>query len=286
GSAATGYAVTDALDPNVSFLGADNGGTLVGTNVEWGGLTVPAGGSLVLNVDVLVNDPLPLGVTEVGNVAYETGTTPPGCSVRTVTADCVDVPVVPQPFQACTAAEVRATERWWYYGERGVIDFGVSGTTATALVNPQAIIADEGSTVVTDTSGNLLFWSNGQVIYDRNQDPMPNGSGLLGNSSATQTVAAFPAVGNPGVYFVVTTDTDIGTAPNGQLRYSVVDMSLNGGLGDVVIGQKNIDLGAPATASEALAAVPNADGTGFWVLTYTNNAPELLAYAFDDIGPV
>src|SRR5690606_13221085 len=49
---------------------------------------------------------------------------------------------------------------------------------------------------------------------------------------------------------------------------------------------KNVALGAADTASEAVTAVPNADGTGFWVLTHTNNSPNILAYEFDANGPI
>ncbi len=192
-------------------------------------------------------------------------------------------PGIPTPM-LCTPTEVRATERWWFFGENAAIDFGVTGTTATALAGNQT--TQEGSTVVTDTAGNLQFWSNGQTVFDRNGAAMPNGGGLLGNPSATQTVAAFPALGSPGRYFVVTTSTDVGAAANGTLTYSVVDMSLNGGLGDVVAGQKNLALGAAATASEAIVAAPSDDGATFWVLTFTNNSPNVLAYEFDENGPI
>ena len=150
------------------------------------------------------------------------------------------------PLQTCSAEEVRATERYWFFGQNGAIDFGVSGTTPMPFLGSQTTV--EGSTVVTDTTGELLFWSNGQTVFDRNSNAMPNGTGLLGNPSATQTVAAFPAVGQPGVYFVVTTSTDVGSAANGNLNYSVVDMSLNDGLG-AVTSTKNVLLGSAGTAS-------------------------------------
>ncbi len=194
----------------------------------------------------------------------------------------VTIAALPLPA-VCTAEQTRATERFWFFGQNGAVDFGTSGSAAEPFTGSQ--ITREGSTVVTDTSGALQFWSNGQEVFDRNSEPMPNGTGLLGNRSATQTVAAFPALGQPGKYFVVATSTDVGTAPNGSLTYSMIDMSLNGGLGDVT-DVKNVPLGAAATASEAVTAVPNADGTGFWVLTHTNNSPNILAYEFDADGPV
>ncbi len=68
----------------------------------------------------------------------------------------------PPPLVACSAEQARATERWWYFGGRGVIDFGASGTASTLSVNPQNISILEGSTVVTDTSGELQFYSDGK----------------------------------------------------------------------------------------------------------------------------
>jgi uncharacterized repeat protein (TIGR01451 family) len=190
------------------------------------------------------------------------------------------------PLQTCTPAQVRATERYWFPGSMGAFDFGVSGTTLTT--STQAQTTQEGSTVVTDTHGQLLFWSNGQTVYDRTGAVMANGSGLLGDLSATQGIVAFPSIGHPGVYFTVTTSANavaLGGPNPGTLAYSKVDMSLNGGLG-AVTATKNVPLGSAGTASEAITAVPNDTGTGFWVLTYTMGSPNILAYAFDANGPV
>src|SRR5581483_8465218 len=35
------------------------------------------------------------------------------------------------PLQTCTAAQIRASQRYWFFGTKGAIDFGVGGTTAT-----------------------------------------------------------------------------------------------------------------------------------------------------------
>jgi uncharacterized repeat protein (TIGR01451 family) len=187
------------------------------------------------------------------------------------------------PLVSCPPAEVRATERSWFFGASGGIDFGVSGTVATPVLGgPQA---QEGTTVVTDTSGQLLFWSNGITVFNRNHQPMPNGSGLLGHPSTVQTVASFPSLTRPGVYFVVATSGANELGGVGELYYSEVDMSLDGGLGDVT-AVKNVQLGAIGAATEALTAVPTSDGTGFWVLAPTFGAPLINAYRFDGNGPV
>ena len=187
------------------------------------------------------------------------------------------------PLQTCSVDQVRASGRHWMFGNNAGLDFGVTGTTATAVKVPGVTV--EGSTVVTDTTGHLLFWSNGSTIFNRDNQAMPNGTGLNINSSATQTVAAFPSITHPGTYFVVTTTgaSEVGGA--GQLYYSKVDMSLDNGRGDVT-AIKNVPLGGNHDGSEALTAVPNATGDGFWVLSTQANGANILAFAFDGDGPV
>src|SRR5690606_32399165 len=91
GSDATNYGVTDPLDANVVFVSADNGGTEAGGIVTWSGLTVPAGGNLVLTVVVTVVYPIRDGVTTSGNVAFETGTPVPDCDAAPPPACCLSL---------------------------------------------------------------------------------------------------------------------------------------------------------------------------------------------------
>jgi uncharacterized repeat protein (TIGR01451 family) len=91
GAAVTGYGVTDQLDPNTSFVSADNAGANAGGIVTWIGLTIPANGNLVLTVVVTVDNPIPVGLTHVANLAYETGTPPPPCTT-TSGPQCVITP--------------------------------------------------------------------------------------------------------------------------------------------------------------------------------------------------
>lgn len=79
GSPAQDYALVDVLDANTVFVSASDGGVHSAGVVNWNGLTVPANGSLVVTVQVRVADPLPVGTTQVANLAYQAGTTPPPC---------------------------------------------------------------------------------------------------------------------------------------------------------------------------------------------------------------
>ncbi|MDN5923546.1 MAG: DUF11 domain-containing protein, partial [Xanthomonadales bacterium] len=97
GSDATGYAVTDKLDPFVSFDSADNSGVLDQANgvVNWTNLTVPAkSGTKVLTVKVVVADPIPQGITLIANVVYQTGYGAPPCPPD-LGPQCVTTPTAP-----------------------------------------------------------------------------------------------------------------------------------------------------------------------------------------------
>jgi len=96
GGPATDFAVVDKLDPNVSFATADHGGAAISGNVEWSGLAIPqqtgaTPGVLVLTVVTRVNDPIPAGITRIGNVAYEKGEPEPSCP----SDQCVSLPTPP-----------------------------------------------------------------------------------------------------------------------------------------------------------------------------------------------
>ncbi len=101
---------------------------------------------------------------------------------------------------------------------------------------------------------------------------MPNGTGLNGDNSATQSAIVVPKPGsNYSAFYVFTVDADTGV--NG-LQYSEVDMTLNGGSGDVT-ALKNFPLIAPV--SEKVTAVRHGlNVNDFWIVTHewgTNRFP-------------
>ena len=193
------------------------------------------------------------------------------------------------PLLTCTAAQVRATERYWFMGDKIAIDFGVSGASYSITANPATVaLVREGSSVVTDGGGTLQFWASNDTIYNRNQQTMDNGAGLLSSNSSAQNVVAFAAPGTPGKYFVVTTTGAAGTPTPipGDLYYSVVDMTANGGLGAVTAIKNVLVPGSTGLSSEVLTAVPTSDGLGHWVITTQYNSSNLVAIKFDANGPV
>ena len=112
----------------------------------------------------------------------------------------------------------------------------------------------------------FCFYTDGVTVWDRNHEIMPTGSGLLGNASSTQSGIIVPKPEDENIYYVFTVDWSQGT--NG-LNYYSVDITLNGGSGDVV-GIGNVPtvtnlLSSPI--SEKITAVKVLNEEAFWVIS-------------------
>lgn len=187
----------------------------------------------------------------------------------------------------------RATRRWWHIGQGAVVDFGInnkSPAVASRAVGPGSRETKlEGITTVSDKSGNLLFYSDGITVWDRNGEVMENSAGLSGTYTTTQAVASFP-IDDDERYYVIVTNDAIQSTDQGVLSYSVIDMTLNGGRGGVLRTAKNIRLGyglisrygseMAKYSSEALSAAPMPDGSGYWVYTYTPTPTNNVVWGF------
>ncbi len=166
-------------------------------------------------------------------------------------------------FLCFAFAKAQLESSFWYFGVNAGIDF--SSGTPTAIDDGQ-LVTLEGCSTISDAAGNLLFYTDGSLVYDRSHVQMPNGFGLKGNSSSTSSSIVVPDPANGDRYFIFTVDTndqDFFLAEG--LHYSTIDMTLNGGLGDVELSTKNTQL--LTRTSEKLTAVENANGTGFWILS-------------------
>lgn len=136
----------------------------------------------------------------------------------------------------------------------------------------------EGCSTISDINGNLLFYSDGIKVWDKTHQIMPNGEGLMGHASSTQNSIIVPRPGSQVLYYIFCVDEpDEERTDNSGLTYSLIDMSLNNGFGDVVSSEKNIalrtyNLNDPTEAkfkcSEKITAVQHPDELSFWVVTH------------------
>ncbi|MBK8846190.1 MAG: T9SS type A sorting domain-containing protein [Bacteroidetes bacterium] len=151
----------------------------------------------------------------------------------------------------------------WYYGGNAGCEFS-SGSPV--VLNNGAMNTNEGCITQSDAFGNLLFYSDGITVYNANHVAMPNGTGLFGGFSASQSCVVVPDPGNTLRYYIFTIP-DVG-GPSG-LTYSLIDMTLNGGLGDIMT--KNVTVQAGSFA-EKLHGVYIPGSKNAWVMVQLNNS--------------
>lgn len=165
----------------------------------------------------------------------------------------------------------------WYFGQNAGLNF--NGGAPVSMTNG-LLVTQEGCASISDSAGNLLFYTDGVTVWNRLHIVMPNGTGLMGNGSSTQSAMIVPQPNVHGKYFIFTVDCFENSLQNG-LRYSVVDMSLQGGFGDVTV-VKNILLTTPVC--EKLTAVRHQNGQDIWIVTHKYGTAEFYSYLLTSAG--
>jgi len=163
----------------------------------------------------------------------------------------------------------------WRFGNGAGLDFN-TGSPVALPAGPMN--TTEACATACDNQGQLLFYTNGVTVWNRNNVVMPNGTGLTAGTSTTQTLIV-QKPGDCSKYYIFHAGDHL-MANNGY--YSVVDMCLNGGLGDVVVGSKNILL--YNNFSERMTAVKHSNGTDVWILTHELGSANFRTYLLTAAG--
>ncbi len=176
----------------------------------------------------------------------------------------------------------------WYFGEEAGVNFG--STPPTALTNGQIDHPFNPSASISDDSGNLLFYTDGQTVYNKNHVPMANGNGTLHGSGFTpQDVMIVPKPGDPFRYYIFYLDNGV---TEDFYYYSVVHMAANGGLGTVETLNTNLNLLPymnPATSEidpqvykHNMALIKHTDCESYWLVI--NPFHKFFAYRITSAG--
>ncbi|MGB4665843.1 MAG: PKD domain-containing protein, partial [Bacteroidales bacterium] len=170
----------------------------------------------------------------------------------------------------------------WYFGNKAGLSFNTD--PPTPLTNGQ-LSTGEGCAAVSDLNGNLLFYTDGIYVYNKMHNVMPNGSGLMGDPSSTQSAIIVPQPGTYNVslkrfniYYIFTVDVCGGSD---GVRYSIVDMTLDNGLGDITV--KNVHLYG-TTTTEKICATTHANGCDFWIIGKLRDNNTFYSYLLDNNG--
>lgn len=173
----------------------------------------------------------------------------------------------------------------WYFGNYAGLNFN---TEPVSVLTDGAMLSREGCSSICDTAGNLMFYTNGATVWNKDHDIMDNGTDLMvvlvpsNPPHPTQAGVIVPKPGNSNQYYIFTVPC-MWTSPSYDMyfRYALVDMSYNGGLGKVI--EKDVQLGS-YNASERITAVAHQNGNDIWVINREDNTNRFRSYLITSSG--
>ncbi|PCH74998.1 MAG: hypothetical protein COB98_09560 [Flavobacteriaceae bacterium] len=146
----------------------------------------------------------------------------------------------------------------WVFGQNCGLDFSTSPPTA---FSGSSISTIEGCATISDVNGALLFYTDGRTIWDNTHTI--KATGLLGNSSSTQSAIIVPDPGNNSQYYVFTADGATGSSNH-----------FNGGLINVntwvftpLAGLMTLPSTSGFSPVEKITAIQHENCKDFWIIT-------------------
>jgi gliding motility-associated-like protein len=170
---------------------------------------------------------------------------------------------------------------FWVFGNNGGLDFNTLPMTYSSAGGS----TNEGvSNICSNTTGQFLFSTDGVTIIDASGNYVPSTltNSLGGDASSTQSALIIPFPNDTNRYYIFTTASveNIRASTRTGMSYSVFNMTLNGGLGDVSL-LNNILLDS---TTEKLCGVGNCDGSVYWVLAHRHHSNAFYAYKITAAG--
>ncbi len=164
------------------------------------------------------------------------------------------------------------------------------------LVNPvsRSINLSSTNASITDSSGNILFISNGAYIFNAANDTMLNGNNLNPGYyrdsyqdhglNIVQGMLVIPSLSEPNQYIIFhsTSDDYINTAVSFNLYSTIIDMSLDGGLGGVIL--KNNILFTDSLVPGRITACRHSNGRDWWIFVHKVFGGDVFEFLYTPFG--
>jgi hypothetical protein len=160
---------------------------------------------------------------------------------------------------------------YWYFGYKAGLNFNNNNTTV--LSDGETEYDDFSTVTVSNTNGELLFYTDGRSVWNKNHVKMPYGNNSMNGSQRTVSVVPFP--GDINKYYIFTIGI-IGTEY--RYYYSIVDMSLDNNLGNIIQNTLNTPLGilpyidsdfnikSEMQRKNNMVVAKHSDGESYWLI--------------------
>jgi photosystem II stability/assembly factor-like uncharacterized protein len=161
-------------------------------------------------------------------------------------------------------------------------NFGLEFKPDTVIVhNNYSPHESRGMGIISDDNGQLLCYTDGLSIWNRNHTVMPNGLNMSTTLSGTkvQSSVIIPKPNSSLIYYTFTVHSYNGQSASG-LYYSIVDLTKDNGLGDVILKGKKIQ----EHTDNKITAVYHNNGHDVWIITHQHNSNSYYAYLLTVAG--
>ena len=166
--------------------------------------------------------------------------------------------------------------------------------------HPYKIRASSGKSTIADKEGNLLFFTDGFDVFNKDYQLMKNGDSvfvmegqlldfysLSGGVNIPDWTIILPSPEKENEYFLfylgIKDDENNPTQFRGNgLNYSKIDISLNDGLCEVI--EKNINLKELKSQTSGLKSIRHANGRDWWILVREMLNARWHVFLLDDRG--
>jgi len=201
-------------------------------------------------------------------------------------------------FVHCSLIYAQSCDAQWILSyNTSTLNFGLDTVSLDTIPGNMPMISTDAN--ICDSGGNLLYFTNGIYIADRNGNMLLNGDSLnpcpftsqeFSNGLDIGQAAIFlPKPGSFRYYYLIhfSNDTDSNSRP-GTLYYTVIDKEGNYGLGAAI--EKNVPFFKGTILREGgMTACKHANGRDYWIVMaghYTNTFYTFLLKPDTIVGPL
>jgi hypothetical protein len=172
----------------------------------------------------------------------------------------------------------------WYFGWNAGITFNTKSGEPEALLDGVTDV-NQGCSTISDNEGNLLFYTSGGTVWNRLHRIMTNGDYIFDSTYYSPIIV--PKPGANCIYYIFYVETYYLNNDSVRkwsycsrgLNYSIVDLSLENGLGAVT--EKKIHL---LDSTRQIAAVGHKNGKDVWVVTQDIKEKCFVSYLLTENG--
>ncbi len=180
----------------------------------------------------------------------------------------------------------RIVETQWFFGQSEFnIQFDKNGVLSYEEERMNPVFGTGGPAVISNPeTGNLLFYTDGERIYDASHQAMQGSSPLNGNSVINQAAVACKIPGSLTRYLVF---TNSGSSGVNEIQYSEIDMGQTGtGNGFEPHGQVT-SVNNPTglvDPSEAMIIIESSEDNTLWLITQNSQTLDFHASIINNFG--